>query len=345
MRLADAGVVGSPIALTAQPDGVTGWVLSVSDVGDPILSNLDMRDGLVEESYPLNGFHPGTGYFTSLAADYKRVFIGWHEQMAVLQIETDEVRIFKLPEVKQPLGSPVMMADPLGGPAQFCVTDMILDDSGTLWIARENANSLLSYSAGTGVFTEHPLPRQFGTADKLALGRNGWLWMTCGLAGEPNESVPGGRVAHDRVGAFNVHSGSFREFPVAASQVVVTASGDLLFTHGAGIDQARIQSDGLPSLPERFAAMGLSDVDRALPTPDGGAYVTTSDGVAKMDARGRVTSQAWLQKQRQQPATPAGVPPEGAVPVQPRIEDMVLSADGDVWMVVKNYESLAVVTP
>lgn len=163
-------------------DGLWFWTSVITGNGTTYANRVYFYDiaHRQAQSWPIYSGDWSSQLLSGLAiAPNGDVWIGWNKNLVRFDPSNDTAVRYILPaQSRYPLPS-----DVIGNlPADLGISDLAVDQSGTVWIARYAAQSLTSFSPATATFSEYPLPNNAGDPAKIAVNENGHILFTTNLS-------------------------------------------------------------------------------------------------------------------------------------------------------------------
>ena len=213
-------------------------------------------------------------------------------------------------------------------PTNLGVADLTVAPDGTVWLAREGALSLTSFTPANHAFFERPLPSDAGDPAKLALGPDGHIFFTTDLSADHQEYIA------EKIGEFDPSSGIAQMRAQGSSALAINKQGDLYATslsgtQGSGLLRLRAAERANARAQQRTAVFdrgvltfGIDDTALAIDTH--GRIWTSMAGKPRLAVFDPATGQT---RQFQYAA-----PSKAAHPARPMTERQASPAPDAVWL-------------
>jgi streptogramin lyase len=296
----------------------TLWFASIRPDGNNSVYRYAPRtDELAKYSLPSE---PGGGFFVGIAAAPNgNVWIGWDHTLTAVDA-AGAARGFAVP---------ADTSFPVGKTGNW-IRDLALSADGHVWLSRASAGSLLEFDPKALTFSEHSLG-VFGVPDRLHVARDGRVWATQAVA-------PVSLQEHTMVAVLDPSTSRVTTIPEAASDVAFTTTGVLVVGNVGGISHLDPSGTVLVRDAPPFPA-SASDVVVAL--PDGRVVISNRVSSSVAVSNGTAWDVIKLPTKITPVFGPAGYQGPKTRETTAEVTDIEVAPDGDVWVAIPTYGSIA----
>ena len=257
------------------------------------------------------------------------VWVGWNHHLVDFHPADGSYQTVELPaSIVYPLPSAIV-AD---RPTDLGVADLAVAQDGTIWIARNGALSLTSFSPTSRSFQERQLPVNAGDPARLVVGPDGHIFFTTNL------SADHAGYSSEKTGDFDPRTGTTHVFNHAAFSIAVTAQGDLITSlTGSSFGIQRVTAAERASAEAQARSPVFQHVtlpfqvdDKALAVDVHGRIWASIAGQPRIAVLDAATGVVLNEHQYSAPSVPGG--PTGAY-VLKHIVAMASDSQGHLWYV------------